>query len=218
MKKAIFLDVDNCMYDGFNSDGSYSRYGVHARAATNAWAESVTGKTAQELKEYRAKHGHIVGHDQALLDFLKHHTGKHFGVQDLAQHRGGPLGYHPETFLESNDKLVSCLVKVADAGFLLVIISDNPVAKRTIRQLGIDDKLIPDKMIYDAVRMGKFKDSDFLKNVLDDLGVEPKNAAMFGDSERSDIAPARAVGMQTYLCLGPNELIKAIEKHIGNAR
>jgi len=217
----LLLDVDGCMYDAFKELGkseglkNFSAYRAHTRVADMNWATRETGRSAEEFNEYRRAHAPQVGMDKALLDFISLHTGKEFGIKELAIYRCGEFGYQPERILEPNEKLVQCLQHAKELGNRLVVVTDNPVTLRTIRQLGIKEDLIPDEMVFGPERMGSFKGKIFLERVLKELGALPEEAAMFGDSECSDIIPAKEAGIQkVFLTKGPEALIQAVESVI----
>lgn len=209
------------MYDAFKEPGkgegpdNFSAYRAYTRSADINWAIRETGRSAEEFNDYRRERAPQVGLDRALLDFISLHTGKEYGIKELAVHRCGEFGYQPERILEPNEKLVQCLKHAKELGHRLVVVTDNPVTLRTIRQLGIKEDLIPDEMVFGPERIGSFKDKIFLKRVLKELGALPEEAAMFGDSERSDIIPAKEADIQkAFLTKGPEALIQTIESVI----
>lgn len=217
MKKIILLDVDGCMYHGHSPDGGLSVYTAHARATTEAWGSQMSGRPIEELREYRNTHAPNIGLDQSLLDFINLYREEPATIADIALYRASPNGFQPERFLTKNENLCLSLRTARDAGYTLVVVSDNPIAHRIIRHLGIDTTLIPDEMIFDAVRMNAFKNTTTMQAVLTELNATPEEAAMFGDSLRSDIIPAQSIGIAAFLADGPEALIQALEGYIKRA-
>lgn len=209
-KQWIFLDIDNCLYNGLNPDGSFTDYKKSMRNADEAWAVSLTGDL-DGLREYRKKRVAEVGMDHALLEFISLKTGQTYGVADLAVHRNGTKGYHPEKFLRNDPALISCLKQLLKLDYGLAAITDNPAGHRVLRALGVPPEIIPDHLIFDSVRIGSLKNPNFFKKVLQIIGIAPDQAVMYGDSQASDIVPAAAAGIKGYLASNRDVLLQQLK-------
>ncbi len=207
------MDIDNCMYNGLNPDGSFSDYKKHMRLADENWAVSLTNDL-EGLRNYRKQRAEEVGMDLSLLEFISVKTGKNYGIPELACHRLGPNGYHPEMFLKEDKDLLGCLKKLAKIGFSLAAITDNPAGEHTLRVLGITEDVIPKELIFDSVRLGSIKNFIFYKKVLDILNIGAEQAMMFGDSMASDILPAESVGIKGCLAKNRDDLLEQLNKFI----
>ena len=128
----------------------------------------------------------------------------------MAAHRCGENGYHPEKHLEHDVDLVECLRLIKAQNIELVAVTDNPNGRKTLRILGVDSDIIPDNLVFDSIRMGDFKNPDSLRYVLDVLKATPDEAVVFGDSEASDIIPAREAGIDAHLVGGRDELLSKL--------
>jgi len=210
-KTHFFLDVEGCMWPFNDEDGNHRPYRMALRAADHAWVERETGHTfsQQELHTYREREGAKIGMDRALLKFITdNHKRKIYTIADLAEHRRGKRGYRPDLYLEKNPMLVGCLQRLKRAGKTLVIASDNPAAERTIRALGVGFDTIPPDLVFDPSCFNCFKkDRNFFPQLLQRLGIDASQAAMFGDSDGSDITPARNAGITAVKCVGPSALV-----------
>ncbi|MBU1895918.1 HAD family hydrolase [Patescibacteria group bacterium] len=212
-KKWIFLDIDNCMYNGLKPDGSFSDYKKHMRSADENWAVSLTNDL-EGLREYRQEHAEKVGMDLSLLEFISLKTGQTYGIPELADHRLGQNGYQPEKFLKKDDDLVFCLKKLTRLGFKLAAITDNPAGERTLRALGIEEKIIPADLVFDSAKIGFLKNQLFFIKVLEILDTKAGQAIMFGDSKASDILPAEKAGVEACLAKNRDCLLKELSKLI----
>ncbi|MDO8626784.1 MAG: HAD family hydrolase [Candidatus Magasanikbacteria bacterium] len=203
----ILLDIDNCLYNGLNPDGSFTEYKQSMRNADEAWAVILT-KDLAGLRSYRQKRAEEVGMDKSLLEFLFIKTGKEYGIDQLATHRNGPNGYKPEQFLKSDPELVACLGNLQNAGYKIAALTDNPAGKRVLTVLGLLPKIIKEEFVFDSTRMGMLKNKEFYKNVLEILAAQANEAIMFGDSLSSDIIPAEAVGIKGQYAKNRDELMQ----------
>lgn len=208
----VILDIDNCLYEGFNPDGSFVEYKKHMRSADENWAVSLTGDL-EGLRQFRQKEASKIGMDTSLLKFISLKVGRDYGVNDLAEHRCGPNGYCPQDFLKHDSELVECLENIKKRGFNLAAATDNPMGLKVLRILGIDKNLIPDALVFDSVRFQMFKAAEFYKKILNELSINPKQAVVYGDSECSDVLAPQSVGTNAYLAKGRAELIKLLQSH-----
>lgn len=208
----VILDIDNCLFEGFNPDGSFTEYKKHMRSADENWAVSLTGDL-EGLRQFRQKEASKIGMDASLLKFISLKVGRDYGVNDLALHRCGPNGYCPQDFLKHDSELVECLENIKKRGFNLATATDNPAGLEVLRILGVDENLIPDDLVFDSVRFQMFKGEEFYKKILNELNINPEQAVVYGDSECSDVLAPQSVGMNAYLAKGRAELIKLLQSH-----
>lgn len=214
-KKWIFLDIDNCLYNGLNPDGTFTEYKKNMRGADEQWAVSLTGDL-EGLREYRKKYADSFGMDHLLLEFISLKTGKKYGVEELAVHRNGPNGYQPEQHLQSDQELIDCLRCLTEKGFKLAALTDNPAGIRVLKTLGVTPEMIPESMVFDSVRIGSLKNPDFFKKVLSLIGISAQEAIMYGDSYVSDIAPAALAGVEGSLAKNRDVLLQQLEELLRN--
>ena len=208
----IILDIDNCLYEGFNPDGSFTEYKKHMRGADENWAVSLTGDL-EGLREYRKQEASKIGMDTSLLKFISSKVGREYGVKDLAIHRCGPKGYCPQDFLKNDPELVECLSNIQKKGFKIAAATDNPIGLKVLRILGIDENLIPDSLVFDSVRFQMFKAGEFYKKILNELEITPEQGVVYGDSECSDVLAPKYIGLNAYLAKGRAELINLLQSH-----
>lgn len=211
----VVLDIDNCLYEGLNLDGSFTEYKKHMRSADENWAVSLTGDLAG-LRAFRQEEAPKIGMDASLLKFISLKTGRDYGINDLASHRRGFNGYCPQNFLKHDGELVKCLENIKKKGLNLAVATDNPAGLEVLRILGIHKNLIPDIFVFDSVHFQMFKSPEFYKKIINHLKINPGQAVVYGDSEYSDVLAPKSVGMNAYLAKGRAELIKLLENHFLN--
>lgn len=200
--KCVILDFDNTMY----SDGDWSH------------EDECFGKFLVEknlLSEY--------GDWQARIDFLREKYPQYHLLQfmfaflhDNGIDDGEFRKYNDENVCEIrgentvfiNPKVISNLAKY----YKVYIISDSsvPYLEFYLNHAKID------KRKFQAILSNEYNDEGYtkipmMKKVLKETGLKPNEIIMVGDSEKSDIAPAKLVGFQTFLVNHVSETEKILQ-------
>jgi FMN phosphatase YigB (HAD superfamily) len=115
-----------------------------------------------------------------------------------------------EAYLRPDPRAISTIELIAASYRIFLYTTNNgKVTDRILNQIGMGHIFPPEKRLTfsDVGKMSlpKHKKLRFIKphpegfqSILARFGIAPKNTLMIGDSEISDLIPARKLGLQTY--------------------
>lgn len=203
--KCVILDFDGTLY----SDGDWSNepklFGEYL-LKKNYLPEHKTWEDKMAQLEKMYPNYHII---QQVFAFL-HDNGiddsefRKFNDDNICEIRTDSIVFiKPETIEE--------LAK----GYLVYMISDSaiPYLKFYLKHAGVDEANFK-KILSNEYNDEGYTKIPMMKNVLADTGLSPEEVIMIGDSEKSDIIPAKLLGIQTHHVKHVSETEKILKKLI----
>ena len=203
--KCVVLDFDGTMY----SDGDWSNepklFGQYLMSKNYLPEyETVDEKMARLVEIY--PNYHII---QQMFAFL------HDNVIDDSDFRK----FNDENICEIRNETIVFLgaetIEELAKNYKIYMISDSavPYLEFYLEHAGIDKKH------FESILSNEYRDEGFtkipmMKKILKETGFKPDEVIMIGDSEKSDIVPAKLVGFQTCHVKHVSETEKILKKLI----
>lgn len=207
MAATFILDVDGTLHGG-----APDPMGIHKEGYRNqAWGE--------DHALVRSKRPELSQLDLDVLDAEFKRVGNGSRDRGLMELSGFDLkefakfrlkAYHPQEFLRPDQELHEVLQRLSTVGQLIVL-SDNPAARPTLRALGVGHLF---QKVFTSDEIG-FKCPATYQKLFQLLGVAPRDCWVFGDSQYSDIDCAVVAGVpveQAVRTFGAVAFIAAINR------
>lgn len=203
--KCVVLDFDGTMYSGGDWSNEPILFGDFL-VKKNLLPEYPTRDEKLEYLKNKYPNYHVI---QQMFAFL-HDNGiddsefRQYNEENICEIRS-------EDIVFINPELISGLAK----SYSLYMISDSaiPYLEFYLEHAGLD------KREFKEILSNEYKDEGLtkipmMKKVLAKTGLKPDEVLMIGDSEKSDIIPAKLVGFQTCHVMHVSETEKILKKLI----
>lgn len=190
-KKLIIFDLDGTLY-GFKK-GSFRQSGVYKKVI-----ENTENYIAKKLKKTKS------GAKLILKKILKEY-GESISIGLKEKFRIDRYDYFntvwdipTKRYIKRNIKLRRRLLKISRS-YNLALISDAPKIwiNHVLAELKIDD--IFKNRIFSGESNTRKEFNNAFKGILKVLGIKPQYCIVFGDQEKTDIIPAKKLGIKTVL-------------------
>ena len=197
--KAVLFDLDNTL---FNSRGLTRTARWEAcEAMVNAGLPANSTKEVYErLKAIVKKYGsNYPGHFDRLCES--------YGVRKEPEIvMSGRVAYHNAKFALINPypNTEKVLMRLVRAGLCLGIVTNGLMEKQWEKILRLKIRHFFDVIVISGREETQSGKQATIRKALKKLKVKPENAAFVGDSPKSDIASAKALGLTTILFLSPS--------------
>jgi putative hydrolase of the HAD superfamily len=204
----IFFDLDNtlCFADEYYSKVKdiTERFFAEKTGMTSEAVRTVIDSMARRLRQT----GRVLTHFDIALEF-----GVDFSLFEKELH--SLLRYHQ---LIRRDHDVRCILEHLSGtlGFRLAVLTNGSQlqAEGVLRALGVFDLF---EKVVAPVSGGPRKPArEFFDLGLKSMGVKAADAAMVGDSRKTDILPARKLGMRTVLIRERDQLLNLVSVLAGS--
>lgn len=203
--KCVILDFDGTMY----SDGDWSNepilFGDYL-VSKNLLPEYKTRDEKIEYLQKKYPNYHLI---QQMFAFL-HDNG--IDDSDFRKYNNDNIcEIRTENIKFIDPKLISDLAK----SYALYIISDSAIP---YLEFYLDHAKI-NKNNFESIFSNEYNDEGYtkipmMKKVLAQTGFNPEEIIMIGDSEKSDIIPAKLLGIQTHHVMHVSETEKLLKRLI----